>query len=630
MTPDRAWNLHRTLSRAASGGSDIMPDREKALPRSLPLILLLAAALLFWPAAPASAAPKRSARPEQIFRAIYPTAPRTLDPHAAVDPAAWPVIMAAYDRLMFLAPGTAKPVPNLGTPTDGVVRQVAVSPNGLRYTFALNEGWTFADGTVINSEAVLFSFDRLMSTPVGKLYYPHLKSFEVIGPYTFRMVLSRPWPPFLASLALPQASLVSPGLRGRPANYLDRHTLGSGRYQVYDWKDGTIGLAARSDLLSPPPVAFAMFHYEPDPRKRYEKMIAHQAHLTVAPSLPPEGLGAQYQARKVPTYSVRYVAFNTRRPYTRMQNVRRALSFILSDAFHDRPGRLVGPFPPGLFYNAPSRVAPPDVAGTDPLEQGRAILRDVGPPAGPLTLALKSGDRALAEDAGVIERTLRALGVPVRVVSLDGGSGRQIMETGDYDLFLDTRTPDLPAADMWLGRFLDTGSSVDGNPAWFHHDRADQLIRDIAETVGREGDGPNDIVRIESERAVKLEELADLARTEAPYAFLYRLERLEVADVRLSALEPHPLWPEVWPLSSPSGSVDLKPFSFRSGANPTGRPPAAPESSAAAPDEDWDDGTAWPRPAPPAATEIPPTPAPAPSGSDARPHYDDFIGMELD
>ncbi len=152
-------------------------------------------------------------RGEQLFRAIYPAAPKSLDPHAGPDPAAWPVIMAAYNRLMTFEPGTAKPVPALA-------RQIRVSSSGLIYTFILNEGATFSDGSPVNSEAALFSFDRLMSSEVGRLYYPHLHRLEVIGPYTFSLILRRPWPPFLASLALPQASLISPGLRHKPPDYL--------------------------------------------------------------------------------------------------------------------------------------------------------------------------------------------------------------------------------------------------------------------------------------------------------------------------------------------------------------------------------------------------------------------------
>ncbi|UQZ89633.1 hypothetical protein C4J81_10600 [Deltaproteobacteria bacterium Smac51] len=534
--------------------------------------LTLAAFFIF--AADLTAAPAGGTKAnEQLFRAIYPAAPKSLDPHATPDPNAWPIIMTAYNRLMTFEPGSAKPVPALA-------RRVIVAPTGLVYTFVLREGYTFSDGTVVNSEAALFTFDRLMSSEVGQLYYPHLYRLEVVGPYTFRLFLKRPWPPFLASLALPQASLISPGLRNKPPEYLNDHTLGSGQYVVYDWQEQTLGLQTRPDLVSRPPIAFAMFHYEPDPQQRYEKMIQHSAHLTIDPALPAnKPLPVKYQVKKAPSFNARYVAFNTRRTYTKMQNTRRALSFIINDAFKDRPGHMKDPFPTGLFYNAPRRfnAAAPAVGGTDPVAQGRLIINEVGPPAGPLTLVYKAGDALLAADARLIRDTLAPYGIILDVVSLEGALGRQIVETGDFDLYLDTRRADIPSADMWLGRFMDGTSSIGGNPAFFNDEKAARLVQEISNLAGQPDDGPNDLLRVENERAVMVAELAEIAMIEAPYVFLYQLETTLVMDemVKLwvnKKIEDgltHPMWPDIWPIDQ----TILKAVDFRSGANPTGKRP---------------------------------------------------------
>ena len=510
---------------------------------------------------------KAAAEREQLLRAIYPRAPQNLDPHGPPDPAAWPVIMACYHRLMSFEDGTAKPLPSLA-------KSVTVSPDGLKYTFYLHEGLTFADGTVLGSEAALYSFNRLMLSEVGRRYYPYLSRFEIVGPYTFRLILSRPWPPFLASLALPQASLVSPDLDHRPADYLLRRTLGSGPFQVYDWREETIGLQIRPDQSAAPQISFAMFHYEPDPQKRLAKALAHQAHLVIDPDLPPGGVPpAQYQLRKVPSFSVRYLAFNTRKTYTGMQNVRRALSAVVGAAFAEYPGHLNGPFPAGLFYNQPPRPDPPVLGGTDPLAQARYVLNDIGPPPAALSLAYQAeAGLEPAAEARLIADALGRYGLRIDLLALEGAEGRRIFESGQYDLYLGTRSPDIPSPDMWLGRFLDSTSTVDGNPAFFQHPRADRLIGDIVNAVGKAGDGPGELRLLEADRAVKIGELAELARTEAPYAFLYQLERPTLVDVRLGKLSPHPLWPEVWPIDQ----AGLKRYSFRSGANPTGRPPAQP------------------------------------------------------
>lgn len=542
-----------------------------------------------------SATAKSAAEREQLLRAIYPRAPQSLDPHGPPDPAAWPVIMAGYHRLMSFENGTAKPLPSLA-------KSVLVSPDGLKYTFALNEGLSFADGTALNSEAALYSFNRLMLSEVGRRYYPYLQRFEIVGPYTFRLILSRPWPPFLASLALPQASLVSPGLAHRPEDYLKQRSLGSGPFQVYDWQGETIGLQVRPDQAGAPQLSFVMFHYEPDPQKRLDKALAHQAHLVIEPPPSAGPFPAQYQLKKVPGFSVRYLAFNTRRAYTGRQNVRRALSAVVKAAFAEHPGHLDGPFPAGLFYNEPPRPEPPPLGGADPLAQAAYVLSDIGPPPAALSLAYQAeGGLELAAEARLIAEALGRYGLPVGLVALQGDEGRRLFEAGQYDLYLGSRSPDIPSPDMWLGRFLDSTSTVDGNPAFFQHPRADRLIGDIVNTVGRPGDGPGEYRQLEADRAGKVAELAELARTEAPYVFLYQLEQSALVDARLAHLSPHPLWPEVWPVDQ----AGLKPYSFRSGANPSGRPPAPPAEpepaeikAPAAPE------ISIPRPRPPAAPEI--------------------------
>jgi peptide/nickel transport system substrate-binding protein len=103
------------------------------MPRHIFIIVLLAALGAAAPvleAAQAKRGPRAEAAPTQVFRAIYPQAPLSLDPHAEPDPAAWPVILAAYDRLMTLAPGTAEP-------KAALAKTWTVSDNGLIYTFVL-------------------------------------------------------------------------------------------------------------------------------------------------------------------------------------------------------------------------------------------------------------------------------------------------------------------------------------------------------------------------------------------------------------------------------------------------------------------------------------------------------------
>lgn len=203
------------------------------------------------------------------------------------------------------------------------------------------------------------------------------------------------------------------------------------------------------------------------------------------------------------------------------------------------------------------------------------MLKNAGLPKTPLRLIYRSADAGAPAEAALIAEHLSSAGLKLQIKAVDADNIGRVLETGDYDLFLDTRATDIPSPDMWLGRFLDSTSTVDGNPAHFSNARADQLIDEIVNSIGQANDGPADLARIKKEQASKIADLAEIAEVEMPYIFLYGLERPLMIDVRLAGSIPHPQWPEVWPLDQ----VDLKPFSFRSGANPTGRPPERNEEA---------------------------------------------------
>jgi ABC-type transport system substrate-binding protein len=182
----------------------------------------------------------------------------------------------------------------------------------------------------------------------------------------------------------------------------------------------------------------------------------------------------------------------------------------------------------------------------DPLRlEARAaeILKQIGPSRVPLDLVYHSDDPSGRVDAEKLAEKMAVYGLTVRLVPLTGSHGQGILEKADWDLFLDFRRPEFPSPEMWLGRFLDSRSSVMGNPARFESQEADTYIGEL-NTVSLQ------------DREVTLRRLAMLATQEKPYAMLYQKIVPMVVDKRLESLRPHPMWPEVWPIE---GS-NLDPF----------------------------------------------------------------------
>ncbi|MDR2140314.1 MAG: ABC transporter substrate-binding protein [Deltaproteobacteria bacterium] len=468
------------------------------------------------------------------LRLVYPAAPASLDPHHwPRDPAAEPIIMMVYGRLMGLRAGQGQ----LDT-TDSLAHTIRVSDDDLMYTVRMREGLTFSDGRPVNAQAALFSFDRLMASEAGRNLFPHLRGFNIIGDYTFSLVLTRPWPPFMASLALPQASLISPGLADREAGYLNGHSLGSGRLMVESLTPQSLALTLRPDLPSRPKLDRVEFYYEPEAAKRLTLFTETRAHILLGPPESGPPLSPDQVLVETPTWATRYLAFNLKSPYLAMVGARGALAVLARSAFAAARFKPQGVFPAGFFAGP---VAP---GPAEDETRAREILVAIGPPKTPLNLAYPSEEPWARGDAESLQRVFLANNIPVNLIPLNGQAGRAWLETGDYDLLLDSRAPQIPSPEMWLGRFLESSAAGRGNPAFFANHQADELIQGFRSAPAR------------AQREQKVGELAALAERESPYAFLYQKSLRFLVDKRLAELKPHPMWPETWPI----GQVNLHPF----------------------------------------------------------------------
>jgi peptide/nickel transport system substrate-binding protein len=150
--------------------------------------------------------------------------PVTLDPFFASDGESFRVSRQMFEGLVGTKPGTADPAPLLAKSWD-------TSSDGLNYTFHLQSGVKFQDGTDFNADAVCFNFDRWYNMPKSAqspaltYYYGSLfkgfatgdtakdaiyDSCTVQGADTAVVKLKEPFAGFVAAMSLPAFSMQSP------------------------------------------------------------------------------------------------------------------------------------------------------------------------------------------------------------------------------------------------------------------------------------------------------------------------------------------------------------------------------------------------------------------------------------
>jgi peptide/nickel transport system substrate-binding protein len=139
------------------------------------------------------------------------------------------------DQSLKLVPVLAAEMPKLVAPTTWEVK--------------LRRGVKFHNGEDFNADAVKFSIERL-ANPANKLRgsssFAPIERVEVVDPYTVKIHTKKPWPTFLAHIALRQASIIpSKEYAGKDTAAVSRHPIGTGPYKFVRWaKDEEIVMEA--------------------------------------------------------------------------------------------------------------------------------------------------------------------------------------------------------------------------------------------------------------------------------------------------------------------------------------------------------------------------------------------------
>ncbi|MBI2909127.1 MAG: ABC transporter substrate-binding protein [Chloroflexi bacterium] len=116
-----------------------------------------------------------------------------------------------------------------------------ISPDGLVYTFRLNEGVKFHDDNPLRAEDVKFNLDRIVFPPQRMLsprkeVFGAVDKIEAVDPLTLKITLKNPQPSFLQLVAMPFNYVYSPAVV-RNKGDMKRDVVGSGPFKFFEYVD---------------------------------------------------------------------------------------------------------------------------------------------------------------------------------------------------------------------------------------------------------------------------------------------------------------------------------------------------------------------------------------------------------
>ncbi len=198
-----------------------------------------------------------------------------------------------FDMFLLRDPETMQIIPNIVESWQNV--------DPLTWEFKLVEGATFHDGSPVNAEAAVFTFERASNPQVGNTGRVQsitqqigYESAEVIDEYSFRVTTSKPaaiFPDLLASFEIIPPSVYEDDSEENLAK-VAQSPVGSGPYKFVEWvRDDRIVLEVNPDYWGKKPaIARVVFRPVPELSARVVALQNEEAQIVVnlAPEVVPQ------------------------------------------------------------------------------------------------------------------------------------------------------------------------------------------------------------------------------------------------------------------------------------------------------------------------------------------------------
>lgn len=388
-----------------------------------------------------------------------------LDPGLPTDTESAEVIAQIFDTLVRYRPETSEILPALAT-------SWRAEAGGQEWIFTLREGVTFHDGAPVDADAVVFSLERQRNPAhphhrtdfhYWRTAFANVEAIEKHDDMQVRIILERPYAPFLANMALYPVAIVSPRAVAEHGDDFVRQPVGSGPFRFVSWDDGRIVLERYDDhWRSRTPGSWTrgaagrprgderirrlIFQTIPDHRQRLvalESGAIDLAHSIAPEELPFVELHPRLELHRSAPRSINYLALNTEKAPFDDVAIRRAINH----AINKRP--IVKVLWQGMAIPAHSPLAPGqwghyvnDTHDYDP-DESRSILAQATEdgrfdPTRTFRLYVSSTARPHLPNPERLGRAIQAnlheVGLDTEMIALPLTGFREAVQNGEHDM----------------------------------------------------------------------------------------------------------------------------------------------------------------------------------------------------
>jgi peptide/nickel transport system substrate-binding protein len=334
-----------------------------------------------------------------------------------------------------------------GSVVAGLAKIWDISDDGLTYTFMLNEGVMFHDGTDMNADDVKFSLDRARgddSTNAQKGLFADIADVTVVDPLTVQVTLAQPNGSFLFNMAWGDAVIVAP----ESIETIASNPIGTGAFAFSDWVQGDRLELVRNDAYwgDAPALESATFRFISDPTAAFAAVMAEDVDAFVgfpAPeNLPQFEADPRFQVLVGNTEGETILSMNNQMPPFDNVLVRQAVSLAIDrQAIID--GAMFGYGTPIGTHFAPHNPDYVDLIANSAHNPDRAreLLAEAGFADG-FTTTLKLPPPSYARRGGeIIAAQLREVGITAEITNLEWAQWlEEVFKAKDFGMSIVSHT----------------------------------------------------------------------------------------------------------------------------------------------------------------------------------------------
>ena len=377
-----------------------------------------------------------------------------------------------------------------------------VSADGLTYTFKLQTGVKFHDGTSFNAEAVKVNLERVLDQNNHLQKYglfhtvSHIQDVKAVDENTVQLTLGAPSATLINNLAHPSAGMISPdALTKYGAKGIASHPVGTGPFTFDSWVHGDRIVAKRNATYRQsgmPGVDEIVFRNVPDATQALAMLKTGEAQF-VYPIDPVQvkALTGQpgVKVTNTPSIFVTYLTVNERYAPFSKRNVRLAMNYAVNK--QALISTLYLGYAKEMHSMVGSQLAGYAPVGTYPfdVQKARKLLAESGYPQGFTTTLWVPNDTFSQKQAVFLQQQFAQIGVKVSITPMESGtfdsSVYQGPDKNKGQLILFGFSPSNGATDWALRAELTKSAWTPAlfNVSFYFNPQVDKLLEDAERTT---------------------------------------------------------------------------------------------------------------------------------------------------